>query len=77
MNWNIQSTGIEGTITFESQTELAAFVLKLARVSDAMAHHADMTIQYNVLGIHIFTHDTQSVTEKDHMLCREIEKLLG
>ena len=77
MNWNITAHGITGEIKFSDQTELAEFVLKLAKISDNIAHHADMVISYNTLLLTVFTHDQQSVTEKDHDLCREIEKLLN
>lgn len=76
MKWNITDNGIQGTLTFENQTALAAFVLELATISDRMQHHADMEIRYNQLKLTIITHDVQSITEKDHRLCREIEELL-
>lgn len=77
MNWDITSNGIIGELKFKDQTALAKFVLELAKVSDSLHHHADMNISYNRLRLNIFTHDEQSVTEKDHNLCREIEKLLN
>ncbi|MDB3906980.1 4a-hydroxytetrahydrobiopterin dehydratase [Crocinitomicaceae bacterium] len=77
MNWNNTENGIKATLKFENQTTLAAFVLKLAKISDATQHHADMDIRYNQLHLNIFTHDVNAVTEKDEALCREIEKLLN
>ncbi len=77
MNWNTSDQGIQATLEFENQTELAEFVLKLARLSDAMQHHADMDIRYNKLHLNIFTHDENAITEKDETLCREIELLIG
>ena len=77
MNWISTSEGISGELIFDDQTALAEFVLELAKVSDSLQHHADMSISYNRLKLNIFTHDEQSITEKDHNLCREIEKLLN
>lgn len=76
MNWSTTPTGIKGKISFQDQTALATFVLKLAKVSDQLKHHADMDIRYNQLHLNIFTHDKNSVTEKDEHLCQEIEKLI-
>ncbi len=77
MEWNTTPTGIQGEIVFENQTELATFVLKLAKISDTMKHHADMDIRYNRLQMNIFTHDENAVTEKDRLLCQRIEKLIN
>lgn len=76
MNWNKSKQGIQATLTFEDQTTLAEFVLRLAKISDGMQHHADMNIRYNKLHLNIITHDANAITEKDEALCREIESLL-
>ena len=76
MNWNKSEQGIQATLIFEDQTTLTEFVLKLAKISDAIQHHADMDIRYNKLYLKIITHDAKAITEKDEALCREIENLL-
>jgi 4a-hydroxytetrahydrobiopterin dehydratase len=76
MEWNKTEDGIKATLTFENQTELAEFVLKLAKLSDDTQHHADMDIRYNKLHLNIFSHDANAVTEKDEALCEEVERLL-
>lgn len=76
MNWEETTTGLRRLLRFESQTELAEFVLKLARLSDGLNHHADMKIRYNQLELSIFTHDKQLVTELDWNLAQEIDKML-
>jgi len=76
MEWNTTPTGIQGELIFENQTELATFVLQLAKISDAMQHHADLDIRYNRLQLNIFTHDENAITEKDRLLCQQIEKLI-
>lgn len=75
MNWNKTDSGYKTTLNFENQTELAEFVLKLARISDNQQHHADMDIRYNKLHLSVFSHDQQAITEKDDVLCHEIEQL--
>jgi len=75
MNWKETEKGLQTTLKFENQTELASFVLKLAELSDKIQHHADMDIRYNQLHLNIFTHDKDAVTEKDYALSKEIERL--
>lgn len=77
MNWNTTPTGIASKISFQDQTALATFVLKLAKLSDELQHHADMDIRYNQLHLNIFTHDKNAVTEKDWDLVNEIDKMLA
>ena len=75
MNWLVKEREICGEIVFLNQTELAEFVLRLARHSDLVNHHADLTIRYNVLEISITTHDKGGLTQKDSDLQREIERI--
>jgi 4a-hydroxytetrahydrobiopterin dehydratase len=53
-----------------------AFVQKVALISEKADHHPDITIKYNTVLIEVYTHTTQSVTEKDHQLIAAIEKTL-
>ena len=76
MNWTETQKGIQGTLTFDSQTQLAKFVVRLATISDERQHHADMDVRYNRLHLTIFTHDENAVTHKDWNLCQSIEALI-
>lgn len=77
MHWLESDTGLKRTLEFTDQTELAEFVLRLAKISDAMGHHADMRVVYNQLDLSVITHDAQKVTAKDWALCAEIDRLLS
>ena len=75
MNWLVKDKQLETTLKFEDQTELAQFVLELAKHSDTVNHHADLFIRYNVLKISITTHDSGGLTQKDFDLQKEIERI--
>lgn len=75
MQWHESDKGLQRSLEFSNQTELAEFVLQLAKVSDAMGHHADMQISYNCLNLTVITHDQRRITEKDWQLCSEIDAL--
>ncbi len=75
MNWSINEKEIVMSIEFTNQTELAEFVLKLAKHSDMVNHHADLNIRYNVLNISITTHDSGGLTQKDFDLQQDIERI--
>lgn len=61
---------------FKNFLDAMAFVQKVALISEKLDHHPDITIKYNLVLIESYTHDTQSVTEKDHRLIAAIEKTL-
>jgi 4a-hydroxytetrahydrobiopterin dehydratase len=45
-------------------------------MSESVQHHPRMTNEYNKVDIELFTHDAGNmVTEKDHMLAREIDRI--
>ena len=75
MNWLVKEKEIAGVMEFENQTELAKFVLELAKHSDRINHHADLSIRYNVLNITITTHDSGVPTEKDFNLQSDIDRI--
>ena len=62
--------------TFENQTQLAEFFLKVARYADKIGHHPDVSVfQCSKIKIELFTHDKQDITELDYELATEIDLL--
>ena len=75
MNWIVRNNSLTKNISFNSQTELAEFVLKIAKIADNMHHHPDYIIsKCNQLEISLSTHDKNGITEKDHALAERIEQ---
>jgi pterin-4a-carbinolamine dehydratase len=61
---------------FESQTELAQFLLKVAEYADEVNHHPDCKIHKGFqLEITLFTHDKKEITELDRQLAKFIDSL--
>jgi 4a-hydroxytetrahydrobiopterin dehydratase len=61
---------------FQSQTELAQFLLKVAQYADGMNHHPDCKIHKAFqLEITLFTHDKKEITKLDHQLANFIESI--
>lgn len=48
------------------------FITAIAEVAEAAGHHPDIVLTYPHVDITIITHDTGSITEKDHALAAEI-----
>jgi len=61
---------------FESQTELANFLLKVAKQADKIKHHPDCKIHKGFqLEITLFTHDKNEITSLDRQLANFIDSL--
>lgn len=74
-NWENTGSELIREFMFESQTQLAEFVLKVARYSDEVNHHADMEIsQCRKLRVCISTHDENELTELDYKWARGLNE---
>jgi len=78
MNWENNTESLNRELIFSSQTELAKFALEMAILADELNHHPDFKVtKATTLNISITTHSENRITEKDHQLADEIDKLLG
>lgn len=75
MNWQNKNGSLTIEFSFKNQTALAEYVLKVAKYSDKVGHHADMKIHYNKLKLSVYTHDENCITAKDYDLIRELDNL--
>ncbi|MEV6314492.1 4a-hydroxytetrahydrobiopterin dehydratase [Streptomyces sp. NPDC051776] len=74
--WSLNDDRIERTYTFEGHLAAAAMVGQIARVQDALNHHADLTLSYNRLTATSSTHSAGGkVTELDLELAHRIEQI--
>ena len=74
MSWLTHENKLTRTLVFSSQTDLAKFLLKIAKIADKMNHHPDYEIRKcSELHISLSTHDKNGITEKDYALAEIIE----
>ena len=53
--------------------EALLFLNEIAAIAEKLNHHPDIKIHsYRFISIEVYTHDTNSITEKDHELKKEI-----
>ncbi|WP_333599924.1 4a-hydroxytetrahydrobiopterin dehydratase [Flavobacterium sp.] len=73
MEWIIKDGKLVSTFEFKSQTELAQFILKIAKQADEMNHHPDYKVfKAFTLEITLFTYDKKAITELDYNLAAYI-----
>ena len=77
MNWEEIDGKLVRNVKCQDFQEAVALFNKIAVIAESMNHHPDLRIySYKFLSIEIYTHDTNSITQKDHDLAKEIDVLL-
>ena len=75
--WTESDNKLSREFVFKDFSEAFAFMTRVAIAAEKMDHHPEWSNVYNRVSIHLSTHDAGDiVTEKDHKLAEEIDKLL-
>lgn len=78
MKWTETDSKLMKTIKCQDFNHALALLNKIAVVAESMNHHPDMKIySYRFLSIEIYTHDTNSITQKDYDLSKQIDEILN
>jgi len=75
--WIEKDNILKAEFQFDDFVSAFAFMTKVAIVAEKMNHHPFWTNVYNKVTIELSTHDAGNiVTEKDHQLAKEIDRLI-
>ena len=75
--WTEKDNKLVRTFEFNDFTEAFGFMTKVAIVAEKLDHHPNWSNVYNTVSFELNTHDAGDiVTEKDHNLAAEIDKLV-
>lgn len=75
--WIEENNALKRTFQFKDFINAFAFMTKVAFIAEKMNHHPNWSNVYNTVEITLTTHDAGNiVTEKDHQLAKEIDKLI-
>ena len=78
MKWTETESKLMKTIKCQDFNHALALLNKIAVLAESMNHHPDMKIySYRFLSIEIYTHDTNSITQKDYDLSKQIDEILS
>lgn len=76
--WQEQDNQLIRTFSFADFSEAFAFMTRVALIAEKMDHHPWWSNVYNEVVIKLSTHDAgNKVTEKDHALAAEIDKVMS
>lgn len=77
MEWEKKEGKLTKEIECQDFKQAIELLNKIAHIAESMHHHPDLRIHsYKSLSIQVYTHDTNSITEKDHQLTKEIDLVL-
>ena len=78
MKWTETESKLMKTIKCQDFNHALALLNKIAVAAESMNHHPDLKIySYRFLSIEIYTHDTNSITQKDYDLSIQIDEILN
>ncbi len=75
-NWRIENGKLERNFEFTDFKEAMEFMNQVAEIAEKLNHHPDWSNSYNKVQIRLFTHDKNSLTEKDLELARAIDQII-
>ena len=78
MKWTETESKLIKIIKCQDFNHALALLNKIAVLAESMNHHPDLKIySYRFLSIEIYTHDTNSITQKDYDLSKQIDEILS
>ena len=77
MAWTEENQRLKADFHFKDFVAAFSFMTRVALIAEKMNHHPAWYNVYNRVTIELSTHDAgNKVTEKDHLLAAEIDKLI-
>ena len=70
----IDGNHLEKEFTFPDFRKALNFTNRIGEVAEEMGHHPDIFLTYGKVGIKIFTHKINGLTESDFILAARIEE---
>ena len=75
--WTEKDNRLKAEFEFKDFVGAFGFMTRVALLAEKMDHHPNWSNVYNKVTIELSTHDAGDVvTDRDHKLAKEIEKLL-
>jgi 4a-hydroxytetrahydrobiopterin dehydratase len=76
MNWKTENNALTREFVLADFRSAVEFVQKIIPLAEAADHHPDILIHsYNRVVVWLTTHSEKKITEKDHALSREIDRI--
>ena len=74
--WSVKQGKLLREIRTKNWTESMSIANMISYLSEQSNHHPDLSIKYSNVIIELFTHSSNSITEKDLFLAQKIDEIL-
>jgi 4a-hydroxytetrahydrobiopterin dehydratase len=75
--WSLVDGKLHRELSFPGFDEAFAFMTRVALVAERLDHHPDWSNSWNRVVIDLMSHDAGGVTDRDHRLAGEVNRILG
>jgi len=76
-DWRLDEGHLVRTVETRDFRSALDLVTRIADPADALDHHPDVAIHWNVLTLTLWTHASGGITERDFRLVAEIDRILA
>jgi 4a-hydroxytetrahydrobiopterin dehydratase len=73
--WALEGSEITKRFEFKDFLQAFTFMVRVAKVAEAMGHHPNWSNVYNVVEVRLSTHSVQGLTEKDFEMAAAMNEL--
>ncbi|MBI4033531.1 4a-hydroxytetrahydrobiopterin dehydratase [Candidatus Saccharibacteria bacterium] len=75
MSWQEKNSSLYKKFEFKDFKQAFEFMKQVAEVAEEQNHHPKWLNEYNKVEIWLSTHSEGKITDKDHTLAKEIDKI--
>ena len=77
MSWSEQDGALVKSFRFTDFSAAFAFLARVALHAEKVDHHPEFTSVWNRIDFRLTSHDAGGITDRDHALAAEIDRLAG
>ncbi len=75
--WSVRNEKLVTRVEFDGYRDAAFFANTVFSLAEAEFHHPEVKVEYGAVEIDLWSHDTESITERDIELAEKIEEKVG
>lgn len=73
----IKGHHLQKTYLFPNFVKALAFVNRVGRLAERIGHHPDLYLAWGKVGVEIWTHKINGLTESDFIFAAKVDKVVG
>ncbi len=75
--WSLKEDKLVTRVEFDGYREACFFANSIFALAEKHFHHPKIVVEYGGVEIDLWSHDAESLTERDFELAEEIEEIVG